>query len=45
VQLWLRLLWASYWLVFAATVLTIYSGISYLYKNRHVFSKDVGISD
>jgi CDP-diacylglycerol--glycerol-3-phosphate 3-phosphatidyltransferase len=39
------LLWASYWLVFAATVLTIYSGISYLYKNRHVFSKDVGISD
>lgn len=34
---------ASYWLVFVTTVLTLYSGISYLLKNRKVFSKEVGI--
>ena len=37
------LFWSSYWLVFLVTILTILSGLSYLYKNRHVFSKELGI--
>ena len=35
------LIWASYWLVFVATIFTLISGISYLYKNRSVFSEQV----
>jgi len=35
--------WSSYWLVFATTILTIVSGLSYLQKNQHVFKDDVGM--
>lgn len=31
--------WIPYWLVFAATLVTLVSGISYLYGNRHIFGK------
>ena len=37
------LMWSSYWLVFTTTVLTLVSGLSYLYKNRHIFADEVGI--
>lgn len=32
-----------YWLVFISMVATLYSGILYLYKNRHLYSQDVGM--
>ena len=32
-----------YWLVFASMLVTLYSGILYLYRNRHLYSKDVGL--
>lgn len=34
---------ASYWLVFACTLLTLISGLSYLYKNRHIFAEEIGL--
>lgn len=35
--------WLPYWLVFAATLITLISGISYLYGNRHIFAKEIGL--
>ena len=35
----------SYWLTFGATLLTLISGFSYLRKNRHIFSQEVGLSN
>lgn len=32
-----------YWLVAVATLITLISGLSYLYGNRHIFAKDVGL--
>ncbi|OGR97573.1 MAG: CDP-diacylglycerol--glycerol-3-phosphate 3-phosphatidyltransferase [Elusimicrobia bacterium RIFCSPLOWO2_01_FULL_64_13] len=37
------LVWSPYWLVFATTILTLVSGISYLYRHRSVFADDVGL--
>ncbi|OGR81405.1 MAG: CDP-diacylglycerol--glycerol-3-phosphate 3-phosphatidyltransferase [Elusimicrobia bacterium RIFCSPLOWO2_02_FULL_39_32] len=37
------LVWASYWIVFIATLLTLISGLSYLYKNRAIFLGDLGV--
>lgn len=37
------LVWSPYWLVFVTTILTLISGLSYLYKNRHIFSEEIGI--
>lgn len=31
----------SYWLVFVTTILTLASGLSYLYKNRHILSQEI----
>ena len=32
-----------YWLVFISMLVTLYSGVLYLYRNRHLYSKDVGL--
>ncbi len=33
--------WLPYWLIFITTLLTLISGINYLYKNRYLFSEDL----
>ena len=35
------LTWSAYWLVFFTTILTLVSGISYLYTNRVLFLDDI----
>ena len=37
------LFWGPYWLVFVSMLVTLSSGVNYLYKNRHLYSKDVGL--
>ena len=37
------LLWSPYWMVFASTLITLYSGVYYLYQHRRVFSKEIGL--
>jgi CDP-diacylglycerol--glycerol-3-phosphate 3-phosphatidyltransferase len=33
--------WSSYWIVFITTILTLVSGLSYLYKNRQLLRQSV----
>lgn len=34
---------APFWLVFVSMLVTLYSGIHYLYQNRGIFSKEIGL--
>ena len=36
------LMWSSYWLTFITTLLTLISGNTYLRKNWHLFSQEIG---
>ncbi len=38
------LIFSPNWLVFVSMLVTLYSGVLYLYHHRHLYSKDVGLN-